>query len=330
MGDGTLAAKVDYATAAYPNAVALGDLNGDGMLDIVTAGGDSSRGTVSVLLGTGEGTFAAKVDYTTGNGPSSVALRDLNGDGKLDLVVASGAANTVSVLLGTDDGKFAPKVDNPGRGNPSSVVVSDLNGDGKLDLMTANQDTNVVSVLLGTGDGKFDAGPNCSTGGSPRAVTLGDVDGDGNLDLVTANYDVGTVSVLLGTGDGRFAAKVDYATGERPSWVALGDLNGDGKLDLAAATYAGFSSTVSVLLGTGGGKFAAKVDYTTGGLVNDANPPSAFSVALGDLNGDGKLDLVTANWSTSTVSVLLGTGGGKFAAKVDYPAGHEPLLGGAG
>jgi hypothetical protein len=293
-------------------------LNVNALTDAVT----DPNETVILTLATGAGyqlaatsssSFAAKVDYVTGQFPYSVSVGDFNGDGKLDLAVANANGSSVSVLLGTGSGTFAAKVDYATGTNPISVSVGDFNGDGKLDLAVANASSNNVSVLLGTGSGTFAAKVDYATGTNPYSVSVGDFNGDGKLDLVAANVGSNNVSVLLGTGTGTFAAKVDYATGTNPFSVSVGDFNGDGKLDLAVANA---SNNVSVLLGTGSGTFAAKVDYATG--------TTPYSVSVGDFNGDGKLDLVAANYGNNNVSVLLGTGTGTFAAKVDYATGTNP------
>jgi hypothetical protein len=314
-GDGTFAAKVDYASGSGTLSVAVGDLNGDGKPDVVTANSESN--TVSVLLGTGDGRFAANVDYPC-DSPSapgqrnSIALDDLNGDGRPDIVTASYYMNTVSVLLGLGDGTFTAMAAYPGRGHPTSVALGDLDGDGKLDLVTTSYDTNCVSLLLGMGDGTFDVGSDYPTGGHPQMLALGDLNDDGDPDIVTVNPDKNTLSVLLGTGDGRLATHVDYAIQDIPSWAALGDFNGDGKPDLVTASLP--SGTVSVLLGKGNGAFATQHDYSMDQPI--------FSAAVGDVNGDGKLDLVTTNASSKKVSVLLGAGDGTFASKADSPAQH--------
>ncbi|MFF3460660.1 FG-GAP repeat domain-containing protein [Streptomyces sp. NPDC002730] len=324
------AAKVDYATGDLPLSVSTGDLNGDGDRDLVTA--NQAADTVSVLLGNGDGTFAAKVDYTTGNGPFSVAVGDVNGDGDRDLVTANLYADTVSVLLGNGDGTFAAKVDYTTGDQPYSVAAGDFDGDGDLDLVTANQLGNTVSVLLGNGDGTFAAKVDYTTGSSyvnggdqPVSVATGDFNGDGDLDLITANARPDTVSVLLGTAGGTFGAPVRYSTsnsitgaeGHGPFSVAVGDFNGDGNLDLGAANFLAYPSGLgAVMLGNGDGTFAAIIDFATG------NRP--VSLAAGDLDGDGNLDLVTANQDPDTVSVLPGNGDGTFAAKIDFATGSGP------
>jgi hypothetical protein len=315
-GDGSFAAKVDYTTGFFPESVAMGDLNRDGKPDLAVA--NTGSASVSVLLGTGDGSFAAKADYATGSNPASVAVGDLNGDGKPDLAVANDNSDSVSVLLGNGDGSFASKADYATGSNPHSVAVGDLNRDGKPDLAVATRSSASVSVLLGTGDGSFAARVDYATGSFPRSVGVGDLNGDGKPDLAVANASSDSVSVLLGNGDGSFAAKVDYATGSFPYTVAVGDLNGDGKPDLAAANDG--DGSVSVLLGNGDGSFAAKADYVTGSL--------PVSVAVGDLDGDGKPDLATTDRGSNAVSVLLNSsifsGDGTFAGKVDYATGSNP------
>jgi hypothetical protein len=314
----SFAAKQDFATGAVPWSVQVGDLNGDGKLDLVVA--NSSDSTVSVLLNTtapGAATpsFAAKQDFATGAGPVSVTVADVNGDGKLDLVIANNSSS-VSVLLNTTalgaaTPSFAAKQDFATGSTPESVAVGDLNGDGKLDLATANFNANTVSVLLNTtATGatipSFAAKQDFATGAFPVCVNVGDLNGDDKLDLAVANLGADTVSVLLnttapGAATPSFAAKQDFSTGTTPYSVTVGDLNDDGSLDLATANEG--DNTVSVLINTTAAgaatpSFAVKQDFVTG-----AQP---LSVTVGDLNGDGKLDLAVANYS-STVSVLLNT-----------------------
>src|SRR5262249_11018670 len=213
---------------------------------------------VSVLVGNGDGTFQAAVNFGAGVGPRSVAVGDFNGDGVQDLAVAnSGFVSTnVSVLLGNGDGMFQAAV-NFGVGNfPVSVAVGDFNGDGVQDLAVVNGGVgyNGVSVLLGNGDGTFQAAVNFGAGVTPVSVAVGDFNGDGVRDLVVANFFISNnVSVLLGNGDGTFQAVVSFGAGSFPRSVAVGDFNGDGRQDLAVANQD--SIDVSVLLGNGDRKF---------------------------------------------------------------------------
>ena len=280
-----------HAVGIHPLSVAVGDFNGDGILDLAVANGTSN--TVSVLLGNGEGTFQPAVNYPAGSGPISVAVGDFNDDGKPDLAVADSGGG-VSVLLGNGNGTFQKAGNYPAGTNPMSVAVGDLNGDGYLDLAVANYGSNNVSVLLGKGDGTFQTAVNYAAGTNPTSVAVGDFNGDGIPDLAVADWG-GGVSVLLGFGGGTFQTAVNYAAGSNPYSVAVGDFNGDGILDLAVANNGG--KNVSVLLGYGDGTFQPAVNYAA-----DWNP---VSVAVGDFNGDGRMDLAVANWSSNNVSILL-------------------------
>jgi hypothetical protein len=313
-GDGTFAEAVSYPTAD-PSSIALGDLNGDGHLDIIAA--NHGAGTVSVLLGKGDGTFAASVDYPAGDKPWLAVVGDLNGDGASDLVVVADTA--ANVLLGEGDGTLGTRVEiqSPLLGSAylPSAALGDLNGDGKLDL-AVGWGNGSVYILLGEGDGKFGAGKESGGGGS--VCSLLDLNGDGKLDLVKATQG-GRAIVQFGKGDGSFGAATAYSTGtgEAVTFAVPGDFNGDGRIDLAVTFGSSPAGWVRVLLGTGGGAFSQTPEYSTG----DGVVVHAF--ALGDLDGDGILDLATASEAqhgVPTVSVLRGRGGGIFAAKQDFDA----------
>ena len=304
--------RLDIATQPGPQAVAEGDFNGDGKLDLAVA--NLTSNSVSVFLGNGDGTFQAPVNYPVGTAPRSVIAVDLNGDGKLDLATADRDSNTISVLLGNGDGAFQAAVPYATGARPGSVMAGDFNRDGVIDLAVVNQGSNTISVLLGNGDGTFQAHADYAAGSQPFYLAAGDFNGDGRLDLAVAN-DIasGTVSILLGNGDGSFQAPVSYATGSNPTSLIAADFNGGGRLDLAVTDYA--SNTVSILLGNGDGTFQNHVDYAT-----STHP---FAVTAADLNGDGKLDLAVGDQvsSASSVSVLLGNGDGTFQNHVEYGVG---------
>jgi len=317
QGDGDLGAAVSYAAASRavpdPVAVVVADFDGDGKPDLAVANRAISR--VSVLLGNGDGTFRAAVDYGAASvsdaGPVSLAVGDFDGDAKLDLAVLNHSASKLSVLLGKGDGTFRTAVDNDsgavGARGPISMAAGDFNGDGKPDLAAVNHHTDKLSVLLGKGDATFQAAVDYQAGAAvlsgPVAVAVGDFNGDGKPDLAVANEGIGRISVLVGRGEGKFRAAVDYqaAAGAEadPVAVAVGDFNGDSKLDLAVVHHA--SDTVSVLLGTGVGTLQKPVDYAVG-----SGPQS---VAVGDFDGDGQLDLAVANQVAGTASLLLNTCG---------------------
>ncbi len=187
---------VHYDTGPRPLAVAVGDFNGDDRLDLAVAN-SLALGTVSVLLGRGDGTFQGPVPYSAGRLAASVAVGDLNSDGHADLVVGVGIdPGTVTVLLGQGDGSFQPPIPY-GPGGITAVAVEDLNGDGTLDLAATLFPNNRVGVLLGHGDGSFQPAVVYAVGSGPVSVATGDLDGDGFPDLAVANRVSGNVSVLL-------------------------------------------------------------------------------------------------------------------------------------
>jgi hypothetical protein len=318
-GDGTFQPARNFLGGSGSQALAAGDFTGDGTLDLAVA---NLSGNVSVLLGNGDGTFPAAANFVLGISPQSVAVGDFNGDGIPDLAAANLGSNNVSVLLGNGGGMFQPAVNYAAGLAPTSVVVADLTGDGIPDLVVTN-DTTYVSVLLGNGDGTCQPPQTYAAGNAAWSVAVGDFNGDGIPDLVVANLGSDSVSVLLGNGDGSFQAPRNFAVGHRPRSVAVGDFNGDGVLDLAVADSGnvdGSGSGVSVLLGNGDGSFQPARTFAAG-----TNP---FSVAVGDLDGSGKLDLVVADnatyGGTPGISVLLGNGNGTFQPARTYAAGSRP------
>jgi hypothetical protein len=290
---------VEVADDAF--AVAMGDLDADGDLDLVAVNEKSD--TVSVALGHGDGTFGTDVEYATGNSPRSVVVDDLDGDGDLDLATADNDPGTVSVLLGNGDGTFAARAAVAVPNFARSVTTGDVDEDGDLDLAVVS---GAAHVLLGNGDGTF-AGSytvHVPASGLSDDAALADVDGDGHLDLVVADGSAGRVTVLLGDGAGAFSQHATLMTGsDNPGSVTVADLNGDDDLDIVATTA--LDGGVSVFIGAGGGSFASRVEYATG-----ARPDAA---AAGDLNGDTFVDLAVAD-RDSTVFVLLGNGDGTFVA----------------
>jgi len=311
----------DFRAGYNARSVVSGDFNGDGRDDLAVA--NQASGTLSVLLGDGDGTFQPPLTFTAGGSPVSVAVGDFNGDGKPDLAVANYDSDDVSVLLGNGDGTFQAAQTFAVGHNPGSVAVGDFNADGKLDLAVANTNvystSSTVSVLLGNGDGTFQPPLSFAAGAIPLSVAVGDFNGDGVLDMAVANMGqspdfVSGVWVLLGNGDGTFQAALTFPVGRYLYSVAVGDFNGDGKLDLAVADYE--YDSVSVLLGNGDGTFQPTLTFAAG------DAPS--SVAVSDVNGDGRLDLVVTNLGPYAASVLLGNGDGSFRAPLTSAAGTSP------
>ena len=252
--------------------------------------------------------------YATGYAAAAVAVGDLTGDAKPDLVSANPRTHTISVLINKGNGSFRAKREFETGPGPESVAIGDLNADGSGDVATANHDANTVSVLLNNGDGSLRPKRDYATGRGTRSVAIGELNGDGSPELVTANLWDRSISVLINNGDGTFQDKRDYETGSRPFDVALGDLNGDSKADLATVneTVTG-NPGLAVFLNAGDGTFPAKHEYTT------FIEPS--SIEIGDVSGDGKADLVVTYSNKETgpgVLVYLNRGQGRFRSGGGY------------
>jgi hypothetical protein len=315
----------DVPVGSTPVAVASGDFDGDGKVDIAVANNDS--GDVSVLYGIGDGTFSdASAALQVSTAPAAVAVGDFNGDSKLDLVVADENDNTVSILLNQGGRVFAAPVTVDTGSAPASVVVGDFNHDGKLDAVTADDLDDTVTVLLGVGDGTLLPGVSYSVGGAPLGLVAVDFNGDHNLDLAVTNSfggpdSVGSLTVLLGQGDGTFIAQpeIEWASLAGPGAITSADFNGDGKADLAIANEGSedVGMTVAVLLGDGTG---TAFSFLPSPFVGEF--PTGIVAA--DFDGDGKVDLATSNNFDDNVSVLIGVGDGTFNSKVDFSVAPPP------
>jgi hypothetical protein len=248
-GNGTFGAGIPYAwgpTNDSHTAMAVGDLNGDGLPDLAVTGSAPGVGDgfVSVLINTGNGTFAPAVDYTVGESPTGVAIGDLSGEGRGDLAVVNPDQGTVSVLLNTGGGVFGAPVDYAMMEavEPTFIQAIDLNGDQKPDLVIGNG--GFVTVMINAGGGTF--APAVTYPVSATWLAVGDLNGDGVPDIAGVSANI--MSVLLNQGDGTFAPALNYVTGTDPNanGIAVGDLNGDGRTDLVVTNQG--SNTVSVLL----------------------------------------------------------------------------------
>jgi hypothetical protein len=323
-GKGGFAAAVQYEAGdgeGRAQSVSLGDVTGDGAVDIVVSRPNANR--VAILVGDGEGDFAGAITRPTGVGPQPVTLADANGDGHLDVVVANAVGSSISILPGDGaggigfDGNFAA-----GR-YPHSVVATDFDGDGLPDVATADAQSASVSVLVNQGSGELAPPVSHAVAESPLTLVAGDVNGDGRADLVTANGS-GSVSVLTGDGEGGFAAAVQFPVAEgfeSPYAVALGDANGDGHPDIATANSNIQNESISVLLGDGTGSFDPAVVYPAG--PDPFNSPTG--IVMTDVTGDDAADIVTANLGTDSLSLLTGDGSGGFAAPVALTADAGPV-----
>ncbi len=322
-GDGTFAAP--SFTQTLGGSVAVGDMNNDGIPDVVTSG--------TILFGDGKGGFPNRQDYNV-NGSGSVILADFNGDGRMDIVLAGGTpalltevpGSTITVLFALPNGTFfGPPVSIvPALAQPDSFIsdlhTADFNGDGIPDLVYAG-DVVGMAVMLGKGDGTF--APSFSSSASQGwEIATGDFNGDGHQDVVTVFGYVqgqpGVFTFFAGKGDGTFQAPLTTSIPSGPVSLVAGDFNADGKLDVAVLFSTGNSAnadTVTIYLGNGDGTFHQGASYPAG-------PVSSWILA-GDLNNDGKLDLVVTNAGSETqmgnVTTLLGKGDGTFVQATQVP-----------
>jgi hypothetical protein len=335
---------VELTVGGGQEMVAAGDLDGDGRVDVVSPNRDS--GMISIFQGIGEAgvlganSFAARIDLPTGGTPMAVALGDMDGDGKLDIVVAN-REGLISVFRNIGSAgpmnvnSFAPRVDFASSdGDLRTLALGDLDGDGRLDMVagSGNWRMMVFRNLGGEGSVSFARSFELSAMGQVVALALGDLDGDHKLDIVACGFDGYKASIYRNVGAAgalsafSFDSRYDLSLGFYPAGIALADLNGDNRLDLVAINYAGGDIYVYQNVGSPAsptaGLFGARVEFPAA--------VGCFTVAIGDINGDGKPDISVANNLQNSISVFLNTGTNatittaSLAARRDFPASSGP------
>lgn len=313
-GDGTFGSAIFTTAKPWPKAIAVADLNGDGMLDAVLP---ELSGKLDVFLGNGNGTFRLLREIDIGNQLSNVAIGDFNKDGISDVLV-SGESSRIYLLLGKGDGTFQSAKEVQHRDGTGGLLLADFNGDGNLDFASSTtydiEHYTDVSVVLGNGDGTFQPVIQTDFGSYP-VMSAVDLNGDDKLDLVNSSG-----GVALGNGDGTFGPTQFFNMEGADTILFVADVNGDGKLDLYGA---GESGTLVVARGRGDGTFVAARTYRGLAFISSA--------AIGDFNGDGHLDAVAANLGTNlSGQVLLGDGNGGFTAGANFSVGAGAGRCGAG
>ncbi|MBE7169201.1 MAG: VCBS repeat-containing protein [Williamsia sp.] len=318
----SFAARTGFDVGLGGGQPAIGDVDGDGRLDVVITNPVSDRVLVFRNLST-PGSFtpsslAAGVSFRTGGEPSYVALGDIDADGKTDMIISNRNGSSASVLRNTSapgsitTASFAEKVDFMTGGRPNSVAVGDVDGDGKTDIVTANTQNSTLSVLRNTSipgsitTASFAEKIDFTTSRDPFFAAIGDMDGDGKADLIAANASEANVSVLRNTSVAgsitlaSFANKVDFTTGNTPATLAIGDADGDGKPDIIVANreqrYFSVLRNISSTGGITAASFANKMNFYVSGLPND--------VVVFDVDGDGVPEVATANALSTTISVV--------------------------
>lgn len=341
FGDADRKRNPDDSTWSLPGVsnLSLGDLDGDGLLDVVLGVGGTTQtklGRIIVARNAGDGKFEHEVEFATPGEAKGVAFADMDNDGNLDLLyTARGSGYKGDIKIGRlyirrglRGFKFGPAVVADAGRSAYYVETADLNNDGFTDVMIPNEHDTSVTYFLNPGKDIFTNKtlqsrevratpvPNMRSH-AINDVRAADFDGDGNRDMVTANLGTSTISVFPGNGDGTFRKDVLLDAGKNGAFLAVGDFDGDKDNDFVITHWT--EQFASVFLNNGDGTFAPRTDYKTG-LRN-------YGVAAGDLNGDGHLDIATANYMGRSTSVLIGVGDGTFKDAVTIGVGLRNLNG---
>ena len=310
------AAPTSFASSAYPatakpRAIVAADFNRDGRPDLATGGTGSA--SIGILINDTKngGGFLRRADIPVGGGPFDIAAGDLNGDERVDLVIANADSDAVTILFGRGDGSFTGKRDIVVGGNPRGIAIADVTGDGRLDILVTQYAADTWTLLIGDGAGGITPTTTFATAAKPQGIVVADLNRDGLADVVVASTGARVLSVFYGAG-GRAASRRDTKVPVALNVLTTGDFNRDGWGDVAGASTD--QSQAVVVLGSATG-LGTPLTLATGS--------SPRGIVAADMNQDGRLDLAVANRASSTVTVQLGRGDGTFA-------GAETLASGSG
>ncbi|CAF1523841.1 unnamed protein product [Adineta ricciae] len=310
--------SISYSTGydSIPYYVVIVDLNDDTWLDIIVA--NHGTNTIGIFFGYGNGNFSNQIIFSTYPElhPYSLVVADFNNDKYLDIIVAYFDTNNIGIFLGNKDGTFKNNDLIPvGVNGPIHMVMSDFNNDAELDIAVSLSNNNMIKIFLGFGNGSFRNSNSYMTGyeSYPFSIIVEDFNRDNRSDLLVVNNGTNNIGVFLGYDPGAFQNQITYETDLNPRSIALADFNNDTYLDFVIANYK--SHNVGVFLGLGDGNFTKQITYSSGTL------SGPYSVAVNDMNNDNQLDIVTANFDSSTMGILFNRGNTIFANATTYSTG---------
>jgi len=325
-GNGNFQTQSTYSISpgSNPHSIRIGDFNQDNRLDIAVSNFDTNN--ISILIGYGNGSFATPTILSTGSddlGPFGITIDDFDNNNQSDIAVVNFFTNKVLALIGY----YMMQSQSPATysaGNSSflrQLASGDLNNDTNIDLVVANSATNSIDIFFGYGNGSFQEQVTHSTGdpSHPIAVAISDIDRDDRQDILVGNAYSESLRIFYGLGNGSFGAPVTYFTGKSSSvaWVAVDDCNNDNYLDIFFADR--YTDSIGVLLGYGNRTFGSPNKFFCG---IGSRP---LSVATGDFNKDGRLDIAAACYGTANLVIFLGFDNGNFTLFTIYSAGDTFL-----
>ena len=316
-GRTTVFSPSNTAVNGEPHTITVGDVDGDGDTDVVT--GNNFDG-ISILTNAGDGSFSETDVFRPGASSFSVVLVDLDGDGDPDLASAdSGEGNGRRLqVFFNEGGAFGEANDYLADDGLFHISTADLEGDGDADLITSNAGAANITLFWNNGSGVFDRQENLGAGGGPMSSAPADLDGDGDIDVAVSNRGSQEVSLLVNDGSGGLTLSVNVAVPTQPTFVGAGDLDVDGHVDLVLANEA--NKTVSVLWNRGEGELDTRFEAP----VSFLNRSAPYSLNIADVDGDGLLEVMTANQRIHTMRLLFFDGQRELQRSIPYAAPSQP------